>query len=485
MMIKVLVSCSRATAQQPRGWGEAPRGVRLPLLGMVLLSAWAGVAGAALAPPPALSPAAPGAFNFAYQSEGARIAAPTQVFDDGHRTYMQFNALDRVPELWTDEGGGRAGARRITFHLESPYVVVDQVLPRMRLIIDGEDTLLINQAWKGHGGAHPAGAKALAPRIWTDRTVFGPDDPPGPVASSRAVRPSHDSLPRGAGAMPPGHAAAARPSLAVSEDDDAEPETSASSAAPLDPEQANQQLAEQAILTTTLFDDSQLEAMHVQALELIARAHETGDQALERRLRAMFQDLASIPLADAKPRRRPGQGSSHAGQMLALAETRPRSDVPVRDEVDPVEAGALRARRASQLAALREDGNAGAATPAAAAAQPRSAVAGGSSADANPAGSALAVPPGPAAAGDALRRDDALVFEVRDNQRLSQALGHFLETLGWRLEWESQSDFVVRRGYVVKAPTLRQVLLQTLGEDRLSAVLYSGNLVVAVTGGDR
>ena len=49
-MVKVLVTRSRVSAAQTRAWGEAPRGVRLPLFGMALLSAWAGLAGAALPP---------------------------------------------------------------------------------------------------------------------------------------------------------------------------------------------------------------------------------------------------------------------------------------------------------------------------------------------------------------------------------------------------------------------------------------------------
>jgi hypothetical protein len=276
-------------------------------------------------------------------------------------------------------------------------------------------------------------------------------------------------------------ASAARPSLAVSETDDGDAPADAPNP-PLDPEQAERDLAERPILTSALFDDSQLDAMHVHAMELIARAHETGDPALERRLRAMFQELASMPVADPGHKRKPGRGAPAAGQMLALADTRPRSDVPVRDDVDSVEAGRLRTQRTLQATSPQE-ATSSVAPAASTGAGPvaTTPVQLPSAGTAAPAGSSAAA----ATSGDAARRDDGLVFEVRDNQRLSQALGHFLETLGWRLEWESQSDFVVRRGYVVKAPTLRQVLLQTLGEYRLSAVLYSGNLVVAVSGGDR
>jgi hypothetical protein len=143
--------------------------------------------------------------------------------------------------------------------------------------------------------------------------------------------------------------------------------------------------------------------------------------------------------------------------MLALAETRFRSDLAPRDE-GPGEGAPPTASERATLPSAETLPGAPAET--------------GADSDART----------PQASPD---KSVPLVFEVRDNQRLSQALSHFLETQGWRLEWESQSDFVVRRGYRVRGQTLKDVLLEALGEYRLSAVLYSGNLVVAVTGGER
>lgn len=484
----------RVDGQQVCGWGQVSRGAGLPILGMALLAGWAGVAHAAIAPPPPGAPAAHG-FNFAYRSEGARGAAPTQVFDDGHRTYMQFNALDRVPELWTDDGKNRADAHRIRFHLESPYVVVDDVVPRLRLVLDGEDTVLVNQAWQARV---PPRAAAARPRIWTDNAPFGPDDPPGPVASNRAVRPSHEGgrgrsaiAAQSAPAATAGSAAqTARPMLAVSEDDaddDGAP-ASGASAQFRDADEAERQLAEQPLAGSDPFADGRLVAMLEQARAMIARAHRNGDAELEARLRGVFEDLSVMPtvpeeagLADAgtmpparAARHAPGQKRQVHGPLYALADTRPRTDAPLRDEAIAVDVDETTAPPG------RDSGVAAPSTAATALPLVPSASAAAGTGDA---GSAA---PAPAPGGSAAApRNDNLVFEVRDNQRLSQALGNFLETLGWRLEWESQSDFVVRRGYVVRAPTLKQVLLQTLGEYRLSAVLYSGNLVVAVSGGER
>lgn len=472
-------------------WGECAAGMGMPLLGVALLAAWPGLAPAAVQASP---PAAHG-FNFAYRSEGARNAAPTQVFDDGRRTYMQFNALDRVPEVWTDESGGRTPPKRLAFHLESPYVVIDQVLPRLRLVIDGENTLLVNQAWSSRPSPHPpAVAKTAPPRIWTDSTPFGPEDPPGPVAGNRAVRPSHElaAAPAAqptstrdrptAGALPVSARAAPAASgslLAVSdeaEDDDPEGRDAAALSTP---EAALATLEDPAALSREALADTQIELMRTQALDMIRRAHEAGDLRAEGRLRRIFSEVAQIALEPQpagraqNPRRRP-EGGADSRALLALADTRPRSDAPLRDADDsdaapPAAPGAQR----SGLAA----GSAVDAAPAASSADPT-----GPSRDLP--GSAGGGPAGSAATG-ASPAAAPLVFEVRDNQRLSQALGRFLETLGWRLEWESQSDFVVRRGYVVKAPSLKEVLLQTLGEYRLSATLYSGNLVVMVSGGDR
>ena len=473
-----------AVEMLPAGWIAPSSGVRFPVLGMILLSTWAGAAGANVAPTPHAVASTVHGFNFAYQPEGGRLAAPTQIFDDGHRTYMQFNALDHVPELWSDDGKGRGDARRLTFHLESPYVVVDQVLPRLRLTLDGQNTILINQGWAARSSVHATAPRSGQARIWLDRTPFGPEQLPGPVAATRETVPSREPLPtvsrrlaqqsvRHAGSAPGPRSlpAAVEGGEDAATDPPQSPDSNpAETAAVALPASLTAVLAREPRATTPAGEgaaEPRIEDLRARAQSMVAQAHEAGDLALEQRLRRIFSDLALFPEDG------PGSDEDRRRQhppRYALAETRPRSDTPVLDESD------------AQSPRTPAHPSASAATEG-----PRVAAAAADARPAVPAGTgraSAAAPAALAAAGGAAARSPELIFEVRDNQRLSQALGQFLETQGWRLEWESQSDFLVRRGYVVRAPDLRQVLLQALGGYRLSAVMYSGNLVVAVSGGE-
>ena len=438
---------------------QGRRGLPLPALAVVLLSGWAGIATAALNPSARVPATAFRGFNFAYETEGARSVAPTHVFDDGSRTYLQFNTLERVPEIWTDGGSGHGAARRIQVHLESPYVIVDQVLPRLRLVLDGEDSVLVNQAWS----APRVTAKvSSAPRIWTDSVPFGPTELPGPVASARLTRPIVDAvaLPAHATAEKPVAAAgvAAAAGRVVGEGEATLVPVIESSAAVGTPELPDGDYA-------TRFLDARLELLRREASVLLARALQEHDAkvelAIRKTLAAIAQAQESHVMGHAgrsgvRPPKVPPDPAPIRGPLLALADTRLRSDVGPQDESEHADPPMVPqpGGTASQAPAVHESG---AVAPVERSA--RSMVETGS--------------------------DVPLLFEVRDNQRLSQALSHFLETQGWRLEWESASDFVVRRGYTVRGKTLKQVLLEALGEFRLSAVLYAGNLVVAVSGGDR
>lgn len=51
-----------------------------------------------------------------------------------------------------------------------------------------------------------------------------------------------------------------------------------------------------------------------------------------------------------------------------------------------------------------------------------------------------------------------IVFEVKDGERLSQALTRFLTTQGYLLDWKSPDDFLVREGYVTYGRTLEETL---------------------------
>lgn len=312
--------------------GERPQVARYsPLLRAVLLASWTGVASAHMSPGPTnASSAAAHGLNFSYDILGARALAPTQIFDDGRRTYLQFNTLAEPPEAWLDMEDSRRPATRLTMRLEAPYLVIDRVVPRLRLAWEGAETRISNMHWHTHG---VRGARLPRPHSDPGLPTFGPAQVPSASLSDLA------SL------VPPVHA-------------------------------------------------------------VVAAAQ--GSPGMP-------------PVAPETPVMR-----------LALAETRARTDVPLRDEA------------------------------------PRD----------------LAIVPAVPAATGLNRPTDALALEVRDNQRLSMALADFLQAQGWRLEWESPSDFVIRRGYVVRGENLRAVLMDTLSEYRLSAVLYGGNRVVAVSGGD-
>ncbi len=402
---------------------------QLPMLGALIFGAWVGPALAAVAHAQTAPPTAYRGFNFAYQAEGSRAAAPTQIFDDGRRTYLQFNAQDQVPEVWTDDARPHGTSRRVQMHLESPYMVIDQVLPRLRLVLDGQDAVLRNQAWRR---SQPR--QDTPPAIWTDRLPFGPDEVP---AAQAGHRPLHLIAQAEAGSVPV--AGPVNPGQV---------DTGPTNSVPTNPAQPDPAAPDwPAVPPGEQLLDARLENLRREATELMQRAEQAHQkelaQALQRSidtlgqaqqrhlLQARHMPAAPVP-APPVPQR----------PMLALADTRTRSDLV------PVEG------------TLPEPGT-----------------------GANPGTSAKPLNEAHARAGQGAATE--LRLDVRDNQRLSQALAQFLETQGWRLEWESASDFVVRRGYTVRGNNLRQVLLEALGEYHLSAVLYSGNLVVAVSGGEQ
>lgn len=71
-------------------------------------------------------------------------------------------------------------------------------------------------------------------------------------------------------------------------------------------------------------------------------------------------------------------------------------------------------------------------------------------------------------------------IEVAAKERLSAALGRFLEKERWRLAWESTGDFVIAHGFAVEAKELKDALERVLSAYGLSATIYEGNRVVAV-----
>ncbi|HHT8832292.1 TPA: transglycosylase SLT domain-containing protein [Burkholderia cenocepacia] len=119
-------------------------------------------------PPPQGGPAGPaGTYNFGWTVTGADQAKPTQVFDDGARTYVQFSDMKHVPAIFTETSAGRV---LMSWELQFPYAVVTR--PAQTLIFQlGPFEARAQRgaaaagmtAQAGTAGAATAGASASAP----------------------------------------------------------------------------------------------------------------------------------------------------------------------------------------------------------------------------------------------------------------------------------------------------------------------------------
>ena len=81
-------------------------------------------------------------------------------------------------------------------------------------------------------------------------------------------------------------------------------------------------------------------------------------------------------------------------------------------------------------------------------------------------------------------KSQGFVLVVKESQKISEAVDAFLHTHGWSMEWENGTDFMVRRGYSIQGNSVADVLLAALSDYQLSAVLYKGNKVAAISGSD-
>ncbi|WP_232072367.1 transglycosylase SLT domain-containing protein [Paraburkholderia pallida] len=70
---------------------------------------------------PAISSAAPGAYNFGWIMSGADAAKPVQVFDDGTKVYVQFSDMKHVPAIFAETPRGRVVLR---WEAQPPYAVI-------------------------------------------------------------------------------------------------------------------------------------------------------------------------------------------------------------------------------------------------------------------------------------------------------------------------------------------------------------------------
>jgi hypothetical protein len=110
----------------------------IPLILILIFSNWASAA--------ASSPNSK--FNFAYVLEGDPDIAPSQVFDDGNKIFLQFSQQVELPIFYADDGQGKPGANPEKFELHSPYIVLSTIRPRLHLKLGSHHAVLINQNMK-------------------------------------------------------------------------------------------------------------------------------------------------------------------------------------------------------------------------------------------------------------------------------------------------------------------------------------------------
>lgn len=98
----------------------------LSLLGGCAPWTWPSAVPAAQRPAPS---AASAYFDFSWELSGDRQAAPLQVFDDGHRMWLQFSPSQGEPGLWRPAPEG--DLRAVGYSRQGPYLVLDQVWPAL------------------------------------------------------------------------------------------------------------------------------------------------------------------------------------------------------------------------------------------------------------------------------------------------------------------------------------------------------------------
>jgi Conjugal transfer protein len=87
-------------------------------------------------------------FNFSYVLEGDEEIAPSQIFDDGNKIYLQFNLPPPLPEFYLDDGQGKPSLNSVKSELLSPYVVISTLTPRLHLHLGSHHAVMVNQNLK-------------------------------------------------------------------------------------------------------------------------------------------------------------------------------------------------------------------------------------------------------------------------------------------------------------------------------------------------
>lgn len=399
-----------------------------------------------------------GGYRFRYRVSGGGESSPVQVFDDGRQTYFQFASTDPVPRIVAvDESGGR-----VIPHTEvhPPYVVVASLASRFE----------------------------VSP---VDRSATRESVAPVVVEAAGEGRVAL-AAPTSAGQSRAGPAFAARPPVDV---------------AGADLLDQARELYRRAVAQ----HDAEAERLVLAAIRLLDR------HSPERPVPG--DSLAPPSTLDSKERRPrelahvviPGSGTSSTAGASVVAPTA-MAGVPSSafrqgvDRVSPPPTARRSDTRYPSVAAIATVASIG--TPHLGLAGHVPSVHGGEdrSGAAAEAMSSRRVPPRPEADAQADARtgnvqqgdlsgagsaatevsrspaaaDASLVFQAAPGQRVSEALRAFLAHHGWAMEWESESDFTIRRAYEVRAVTVEDVLVGVLGDYQLSAVVYRGNRVVAV-----
>jgi len=87
-------------------------------------------------------------FNFYYALEGDTDIAPSQIFDNGTQIFLQFNQQAQLPEFYLDDGQGKPLTTPTKSELQSPYIVIHTLTPRLHLNLGQHHAVLVNQSMK-------------------------------------------------------------------------------------------------------------------------------------------------------------------------------------------------------------------------------------------------------------------------------------------------------------------------------------------------
>lgn len=368
-----------------------------------------------------------GAYNFNYSVRGAKDISPLQVFDDGKRTYLQFNLVKGVdiPAIFMPNGSAMVPAR---YAIEGPYVVVDHVATRLELVGSGNRRVSVVAEGK------PRAAPAVAPKI--AEALKSAPEPAPKVAEAGKPRPSP-----------------AKPGITASQ--------GGSEYVPVrsgDITRARRaHVAEVPAVTTgiQIRREPPQPAAPTEEEETLAQL-----QALQAQMNALMQRMQG-----GRPARAGPQSATARTQSLPRAEP----ETAVQEPQRMIRAQASPGTKPGYLYAVYD-------------------AQGGFKglADRNPQGqpafesatTAVPVPVRPLPA--AVLPAKEMELRIENEQRLSEALRTFLSEQGWDLEWTHTSDFVVRRGYVIRGAVIEDMMQTVLKDYRLSATFYNANRVVAV-----